>query len=201
MSSSEVFPLFPLSIFPVPGQQTGLHIFEARYRLLFEQLESMELVEFGIPFSLNGKLSGYGSVSRLIACGEKDENGHRDVMIQSTDLFRLKRFDPNESNPSHPYPTGSIERIRDWNEWQVQGSALDDWTQMQTLQAQTKEPFQPLISVIEVLQELTPEGAQVNQIVSDLAAGRHPSRLNAMLRFARVVMEQEVQIKRGYFPN
>ena len=201
MSSSEVFPLFPLSIFPVPGQQTGLHIFEARYRLLFEQLESMELVEFGIPFSLNGKLSGYGSVSRLIACGEKDENGHRDVMIQSTDLFRLKRFDPNESNPLHPYPTGSIERIRDWNEWQVQGSALDDWTQMQTLQAQTKEPVQPLISVIEVLQELTPEGAQVNQIVSDLAAGRHPSRLNAMLRFARVVMQQEVQIKRGYFPN
>jgi len=201
MSSSEVFPLFPLSIFPVPGQRTGLHIFEARYRLLFEQLESMELIEFGIPFSLHGKLSGYGSVSRLIACGEKDENGHRDVMIQSTDLFRLKRFDPNESNPSHPYPTGSIERICDWNEWQVQGSALDDWTQMQTLQAQTKEPVQPLISVIEVLQELTPEGAQVNQIVSDLAAGRHPSRLNAMLRFARVVMEQEVQIKRGYFPN
>ena len=201
MSSSEVFPLFPLSIFPVPGQRTGLHIFEARYRLLFEQLESMELIEFGIPFSLHGKLSGYGSVSRLIACGEKDENGHRDVMIQSTDLFRLKRFDPNESNPSHPYPTGSIERIRDWNEWRVQGSALDDWTQMQTLQAQTKEPVQPLISVIEVLQELTPEGAQVNQIVSDLAAGRHPSRLNAMLRFARVVMEQEVQIKRGYFPN
>jgi hypothetical protein len=140
-------------------------------------------------------------VSRLVACGEKDENGHRDVMIQSTDLFRLKRFDPNESNPSHPYPTGSIERIRDWNKWQVQGSALDDWTQMQTLQAQTKEPVQSLISVIEVLQELTPEGAQVNQIVSDLAAGRHPSRLNAMLRFARVVMEQEVQVKRGYFPN
>lgn len=193
--------MFPLSIFPVPGQRTGLHIFEARYRLLFEQLESMELIEFGIPFSLHGKLSGYGSVSRLIACGEKDENGHRDVMIQSTDLFRLKRFDKNESNPSHPYPTGSIERICDWNEWQVQGSALDDWTQMQTLQAQTKEPVQPLISVIEVLQELTPEGAQVNQIVSDLAAGRHPSRLNAMLRFARVVMEQEVQIKRGYFPN
>ena len=201
MRTSEDFPLFPLSIFPVPGQQTGLHIFESRYRLLFDQLESMELVEFGIPFSLNGKLSGYGSVSRLIACGEKDENGHRDVMIQSTDLFRLKRFDKNESNPSHPYPTGSIERIRDWNEWQVQGSALDDWTQMQTLQAQTKEPIQPIISVIEVLQELTPEGAQVNQIVSDLAAGRHPSRLNAMLRFARVVMQQEVQIKRGYFPN
>jgi Lon protease-like protein len=201
MRSSEDFPLFPLSIFPVPGQRTGLHIFEARYRLLFEQLESMELIEFGIPFSLNGKLSGYGSVSRLVACGEKDENGHRDVMIQSTDLFRLKRFDLNESNPSHPYPTGSIERIRDWNEWQVQGSALDDWTQMQTLQAQTKEPVQSLISVIEVLQELTPEGAQVNQIVSDLAAGRHPSRLNAMLRFARVVMEQEVQVKRGYFPN
>ncbi len=201
MRTSKDFPLFPLSIFPVPGQRTGLHIFEARYRLLFEQLESMELIEFGIPFSLHGKLSGYGSVSRLIACGEKDENGHRDVMIQSTDLFRLKRFDKNESNPSHPYPTGSIERICDWNEWQVQGSALDDWTQMQTLQAQTKEPVQPLISVIEVLQELTPEGAQVNQIVSDLAAGRHPSRLNAMLRFARVVMEQEVQIKRGYFPN
>lgn len=201
MRTSKDFPLFPLSIFPVPGQRTGLHIFEARYRLLFEQLESMELIEFGIPFSLHGKLSGYGSVSRLIACGEKDENGHRDVMIQSTDLFRLKRFDPNESNSSHPYPTGSIERIRDWNEWQVQGSALDDWTQMQTLQAQTEEPVQPLISVIEVLQELTPEGAQVNQIVSDLAAGRHPSRLNAMLRFARVVMEQEVQIKRGYFPN
>ena len=201
MSHYDAFPLFPLSIFPVPGQQSGLHVFEPRYRRLFDQLEAMEILEFGIPFSLNGKLSGFGSVARLLASGEPDSEGRRDVMIQTTDLFRLKAFYPHSAEASFQYPTGSIERIQGWNSWGIQGEAFDDWTQMQTLQKRTSEPRENNASVVEILNELRPEGAQVNQIISDLEFGRRPKRLFEMLRFARLVMEQEVQIKSGYFPN
>jgi hypothetical protein len=69
------------------------------------------------------------------------------------------------------------------------------------LQTPSAEPARVSASVIDILQEIRPEGAQVNQIVSDLDRGKHPSRLNEMLRFARIVMEQEVQVKSGYFPN
>ena len=32
-------PLFPLGVFLLPGEQTGLHIFEPRYRQLIPELE------------------------------------------------------------------------------------------------------------------------------------------------------------------
>ena len=201
MSHIKAFPLFPLSIFPVPGQQSGLHIFEPRYRCLFDQLEAMEILEFGIPFSLHGKLSGFGSIARLLASSEQDAEGRRDVMIQSTDLFRIKGFEPHIQSAAFQYPTGTIERIAHWESWQLQGSALEDWKLMQALQTPSAEPARVSPSVIDILQEIRPEGAQVNQIVSDLDRGKHPSRLNEMLRFARIVMEQEVQVKSGYFPN
>ena len=194
-------PLFPLSIFPVPGQQSGLRIFEPRYRCLFDELESLEILEFGIPFSLNGRLSGLGSIARLLASGEPDSDGHRDVMVQTTDLFLLKEYHPNQLESSFQYPTGKIERIPDWDTWNIQGSALDDWLRLRALQMPTNLVDPVNSSIVEILKELRPEGAQVNQIVKDLACGKRPTGLNEMLRFARLVMEQEVQTKPGYFPN
>jgi hypothetical protein len=201
MSATVTLPLFPLSIFPVPGQQSGLRIFEPRYRYLFDELESMQKIEFGIPFSANGNLSGLGSVARLLVSGESDCNGCRDVIIQSTDLFLLKEYNPNDESSAYQYPTGTVERIHNWNRWQIQGSAMEDWSRFVALQENYDPARTDAFSVVEILKELRPEAAQVNQIVKDLHSGKHPSGLNEMLRFARLVMEQEVQSKSGFFPN
>ena len=201
MSLTLPLPLFPLSIFPVPGQQSGLRIFEPRYRSLFDELESMRILEFGIPFSLNGKLSGLGSIARLVASGEPNADGHRDVMVQTTDLFLLKEYHANQLESSFQYPTGKVERIPNWDTWNIHGSALEDWSRLRALQMPADLATPVNNSIVEILKELRPEGAQVNQIVKDLACGKRPEGLNEMLRFARLIMEQEVQTKPGYFPN
>ena len=201
MREPSLLPLFPLSIFPVPGQQSGLRIFEPRYRCLFDELESMEKLEFGIPFAVNGALSGVGTVARLLASGEPDSNGCRDVIIQATDLFLLKEFNGNEKVSSFQYPTGTIERITDWERWEVNGSALDDWSRFKSLQDDTELVDSERYTVVEILRELQPEAAQVNKIVLDLHSGKRPTGLYEMLRFARLVKEQEVQSKSGFFPN
>ena len=42
-------PLFPLRLL-MPGETIGLHIFEERYQVLFNDPEAMHVDEFGIPF-------------------------------------------------------------------------------------------------------------------------------------------------------
>ncbi|HCR53616.1 MAG TPA: hypothetical protein DIW27_04310 [Cytophagales bacterium] len=40
-------PIFPLAIFPLPGEMVPLHIFEPRYRQLLEDAEKRDIA-FGI---------------------------------------------------------------------------------------------------------------------------------------------------------
>ena len=42
--------MLPLRLLPMPGEIVGLHIFEQRYQVLFNDLEAMHVDEFGIPF-------------------------------------------------------------------------------------------------------------------------------------------------------
>ena len=55
--SQYALPLFPLRLLPMPGETIGLHVFEQRYQVLFNDLEAMHVDEFGIPF-LTTKRSG-----------------------------------------------------------------------------------------------------------------------------------------------
>ena len=51
-------PLFPLGVFLLPGERTGLHIFEPRYRQLIGELEDAlsegreQDNRFGIPSTM-----------------------------------------------------------------------------------------------------------------------------------------------------
>ena len=49
-------PLLPLRLLPMPGEIVGLHIFEQRYQVLFNDLEAMHVDEFGIPFFHDSKI-------------------------------------------------------------------------------------------------------------------------------------------------
>ena len=65
-------PLFPLGVFLLPGERTGLHIFEPRYRQLVGELEDAiregrdQDNRFGIPFHHEDVTASTGCLARLV---------------------------------------------------------------------------------------------------------------------------------------
>jgi len=83
--------LFPLQLFLLPGETTKLHIFEERYRQLLADCENIQ-TSFGIPFTENGALIGYGSMVKLNRIIARHPNGSADIEIEATGIFKLEKF-------------------------------------------------------------------------------------------------------------
>lgn len=108
-------PLFPLRLLPLPGETVGLHVFEPQYQALFNELESMQVTEFGIPFCHDNKIWRVGATMRLVTVQKRMEGGKRDVAVTATGLFRLNSMD--ETPGAVPYPVGEVETMTDWAHW------------------------------------------------------------------------------------
>ncbi len=83
--------LFPLQLFLLPGETTKLHIFEERYRQLLADCEDVQ-ISFGIPFTENGTMTGYGSMVNLKKVISRHNNGSADIEIQAIGIFKVERF-------------------------------------------------------------------------------------------------------------
>ena len=127
-------PLFPLRLLPMPGETIGLHIFEQRYQVLFNDLEAMHVDEFGIPFAHDEKVWRVGATMRLVTVQKRLSGGKRDVAVKATGLFRLQNMDDNPGVV--PYPLGEVETIREWSAWPLGAACL---TARDLLVAEMKE--------------------------------------------------------------
>ena len=107
----------------MPGETIGLHVFEQRYQVLFNDLESMHVEEFGIPFIHDQKIWRVGATMRLVSVQKRLSGGKRDVAVTATGLFRLQSLD--ETPGVVPYPLGEIESIKEWSSWPL-GKACAD---------------------------------------------------------------------------
>lgn len=83
--------LFPLQLFLLPGETTKLHIFEERYQQLLFDCEDVQL-SFGIPFTENGTLTGYGSMVNLKKVVSRHKNGSADIEVEAIGNFKVERF-------------------------------------------------------------------------------------------------------------
>jgi len=83
--------LFPLQLFLLPGETTRLHIFEERYRQLLADCENVKL-SFGIPYTRNGYMSGFGSIVELKQVLKRYANGSADIEIEALGIFKVDRF-------------------------------------------------------------------------------------------------------------
>ena len=86
-------PFFPLNIFLLPGEQMPLHIFEPRYRQLFEEAEGRDF-EFGLPYEDEELKRGFVSICRLQKVVKRYESGESDVIIESKRIAELKDYEP-----------------------------------------------------------------------------------------------------------
>ena len=81
-------PMFPLSIFPLPGEMVPLHIFEPRYKQLLHDAETKD-ISFGIYFNHVSNVEKIGSLVKLESVIKRYENGESDIIVKCTDLFSM----------------------------------------------------------------------------------------------------------------
>ena len=63
MADQTRIPMFPLTIFPLPGEMVPLHIFEPRYRQLLQDAEERD-ISFGIYFNHTLNTEKLGEVGK-----------------------------------------------------------------------------------------------------------------------------------------
>ena len=121
---TRVLPIFPLSIVPVPFSQVPLHIFEARYRVLFNTLLlGSEDVDEGLanaesPFASSkefgmcyvDKEGNIASVGSILQIGQHQQLEDGRLYIQNT---ALKRFTVTEVVEEKPVLVCKVQFIED----------------------------------------------------------------------------------------
>ena len=80
--------MFPLSIFPLPGELVPLHIFEPRYRQLLEEAETKDMT-FGIYFNHTSNTGKLGSLVKLESVIKRYPGGESDIIVRCLDLFTM----------------------------------------------------------------------------------------------------------------
>lgn len=99
-------PIFPLAIFPLPGELVPLHIFEPRYRQLLEDAEKRDIA-FGIFFNHSANEGKLGSLVKLESLIKRYQGGESDIIVKCFDLFRMSSL--QETFRDKLYPGGEVE--------------------------------------------------------------------------------------------
>ena len=102
-------PIFPLAIFPLPGELVPLHIFEPRYRQLLEDAEKRDIA-FGIFFNHTANEAKLGSLVKLESLIKRYPGGESDIIVKCFDLFRMNS--QQKTFKDKLYPGGEVEP---WN--------------------------------------------------------------------------------------
>lgn len=107
MTRQEQFPLFPLALVALPGEEIQLHIFEQRYRTMINEcIEDGR--EFGIVWLAEDELKLVGCACEIDRVLERMEDGRFNVLARATRPFRLL-----ERDDALAYPAGTIEFLDD----------------------------------------------------------------------------------------
>ncbi len=118
-------PMFPLSIFPLPGELVPLHIFEPRYRQLLQDAETRD-ISFGIYFNHEANASKLGSLVKLESVLKRYPGGEADVIVKCSDLFSMTTL--FRTYKDKLYPGGEVEF------WNVNEGAVNERLEGEFLQ-------------------------------------------------------------------
>lgn len=80
--------MFPLTIFPLPGELVPLHIFEPRYRQLLQDAEKRDM-RFGIYFNHVQNQEKLGSLMKLESVIKRYPGGEADIIVKCLDMLTL----------------------------------------------------------------------------------------------------------------
>jgi Lon protease-like protein len=107
MTLTRDFPLFPLQIVALPSELVPLHIFEDRYKAMFERCLA-EPSEFGIVWVAEDGLRPIGCSCEVAEVLERFDDGRLNLVARGMRPFRIA-----ERQDEHPYPAGTVEFLDD----------------------------------------------------------------------------------------
>lgn len=184
----------------LPGEQTALHIFEPRYRQLLDDSEKLRM-PFGIPYAENESAPTYGALVTVAEVSKRYPSGESDVVVECNGIFRVRQFNPKD--PVKTYPSGEVEMLSNYDQWPASTEILDELY----LLRDTIGPKAAVLSseefryVPKILLSLNLSNEQKFQFVQLNDKEKQERHLAGMLRFSRLIIEQEQQVDDGYFPN
>ena len=118
--------MFPLTIFPLPGELVPLHIFEPRYRQLLEDAEKTD-TNFGIYFNHADNIQKLGSLMKLESVIKRYPGGETDIIVKCYDLLSLVTL--YKTHRDKLYPGGDV------NCWNIDmGLAVNEKLEAEFLQ-------------------------------------------------------------------
>ena len=205
-SRTFTLPLFPLGVFLFPGEKTGLHIFEPRYRQLVSELEEAlaegreERNRFGIPFHYEEVTASTGTLVRLVEVKKVHPGGRKDIIIECVGHFETRRF--QSALDPKPYPGGDVfERQMDLDAPLTAGQR-EKVGQIKNLLSAKDIDVDSLLG--DTVEDITGWLGLPPAHKHRLLTARDEERrdfLNSILRWTILVLQQEVHIKEGFFPN
>jgi hypothetical protein len=93
--------MFPLSIFPLPGELVPLHIFEPRYRQLLQDAESRD-ISFGIYLNHLANTEKFGALVKLESVIKRYPSGESDIIVKCSDVFTMNTLFRTFSDKLYP---------------------------------------------------------------------------------------------------
>ena len=193
--------MLPLRLLPMPGEIVGLHIFEQRYQVLFNDLEAMHVDEFGIPFFHDSKIWRVGAKMRLVNVQKRHSGGKRDVAVTATGLFRLKNMD--EAPGVVPYPLGEVEDIQEWHNWPL-GKACADARDALIQDMKTYDMYVGNLEnqgLVRLIQHLGIDARQRADILSKASIQEMQQSLLERIEVTRRLIQQSPQDGSSFFVN
>ncbi len=192
--------LFPLQIFLLPGEKTRLHIFEDRYRQLLQDCENTS-ISFGIPYALNGYLTGYGCVVKVVQILERHANGSADIEIEAEQIFKLDQFYMRMGDKLYPGGDVAIIDERDM------GLISDDL--MKRLDAFflrekgkiDKKLLSPFTGILDVAQALNLSEAEKLSLIKAGTTEKRERLITNVIKLKEKLLEQEKSIQGEIFLN
>jgi len=104
------FPLFPLALVALPHELVPLHVFEERYRIMFDELLEND-GQFGIVWMTDAGMKQIGCACEIAQVLERMEDGRLNVLTRGTRPFRVV-----QRQDDMPYPAATIEFLHDMDE-------------------------------------------------------------------------------------
>jgi hypothetical protein len=84
--------IFPLQLIAFPGEQLNLHVFEQRYRDLFNDLKTNKSMTFGIPPVVKNDIYLLGTQLKLVEIVKQYPNGEMDVVTEGIGVFSVNKI-------------------------------------------------------------------------------------------------------------
>jgi len=191
-------PLFPLSLFLLPGERSQLHIFEPRYRQMFAELLEGDGV-FGIPYSTAALTMGIGSRCRLVKVLKDYDSGESDVLIECEGLFKLTEFQSMRVGKLYPY--GSVNLLRTLSQEIASERTQQAYAAFNESLSTSEEHFKYVDSefTLVILASLQMGSEEKHRFVQLNTAEQRDKNLYGLIKQLSFMMRQEEATEHGIY--